>query len=140
VVVRSPNISDLLRKAIADGRLSLQEVSADFVADTQAAGFRHRREGLAYRLTWRTRGPVRPRKRVIPRSAGISVRRKLVYRTRAWIARWSHRLAWLAHRAGIPSIYTVWARSSLSIYQGLTWSNGRWGRFFDRLFGKPLKS
>ena len=37
----------------ADGRLALEPVDADFVAETQAAGFRHRREGLAYRLTWR---------------------------------------------------------------------------------------
>ena len=139
VVVRSAAVASMLRSAITDGRLSLREVDAGFVAETQAAGFRHRREGLAYRLTWRKRGPVRPIKRVAPRSSGISPRRKLVYRMRAWIARWSHRLAWLAHRTGTPVIYTGWARASLRIYQGLTWSNGRWGRFFDRLFGKPVK-
>lgn len=140
VVVRSPALAAVLREGIADGRLALEQVDADFVADTQAAGFRHRREGLAYRLSLRRRAPVHPLKRVAPGSAGISLRRKLVYRMRWWIARWSHRLAWLAHAFDAPALYTGWARRSLRAYQGLTWSNGLWGAFFDRLFGSAAKS
>ena len=65
VVVRAPAVLRLIEAARADGRLALDPVDADFVAGTQAAGFRHRREGLAYRLTWawRRRG-LRPVKRV----------------------------------------------------------------------------
>ncbi|WP_294173639.1 Coenzyme F420 hydrogenase/dehydrogenase, beta subunit C-terminal domain [uncultured Sphingomonas sp.] len=139
VVTRSPALAAMLRDGIADGRLALEPVDADFVANTQAAGFRHRREGLAWRLSRRRGGPVRPVKRVAPSSAGIPLRRRLVYRMRAWIARWSHRLAWLAHAFDAPVLYTGWARRSLAIYQGLTWSNGKWGGLFDRLFGPPVK-
>ena len=52
-------------------------------------------------------------------------------------ARWSHRLAWAAHRLGMPALYTGWARTSLKLYGALTWSHGRLGTLFDRLFGKP---
>lgn len=140
VVVRSPALLTMLRRGMAEGRLALQQVDADFVANTQAAGFRHRREGLSYRLTWRHRGPVKPLKRVKPSLGGIPLRRKLVYRLRAAIARWSHRLALLAHTFGAPKLYTGWARPMLRLYQALTWSQGRLGQWFDRMLGRPVKS
>src|SRR5438270_3154774 len=67
VVVRSASLHALVRRGIDQGRLKLHPVDAKFVQATQAAGLRHRRQGLAYRLTWRRRGIV-PRKRVEPSS------------------------------------------------------------------------
>jgi hypothetical protein len=96
---------------------------------------RHRRDGLAYRLTWRKRGIV-PRKRVAP-SADLPLRRKLVYRMRYAIARSSHRVFAFARRAGIPGLYTRWARAMLRLYQSVTWSRGRLGRLLDRLMPQP---
>ena len=132
VVTRSPELQWMLEEAIADGRLALKQVDADFVGDTQAAGFRHRREGLAYRLTWRKRG-LQPVKRVTPGRGALPLRRRLVYRTRAWITRWSHRMFALAARTGKPALYAGWARPSLRFYQALTWSQGRLGSWFDRI-------
>lgn len=136
-VTRSAEMLALLEAGIADGRLALSPVSADFVAETQAAGFRHRREGLAYRLGWRsTRAkPIRPRKRVKTGGEQLTLRRKLVYRSRAAIARWSHRLAWLAHRVGRPAIYLRPARAALTFYGALAWGHGRIGGFLDRCLG-----
>jgi coenzyme F420-reducing hydrogenase beta subunit len=135
VVARSAELAAMIERGIADGRLSLERVDAGFVERTQAAGLRHRRDGLAYRLTWRRKGIV-PRKRVAP-SPLLPLRRKLVYRMRAFIARWSLRMFRLAKAAGRPSIYLAWARAMLALYQGLTWSHGRIGRFLDRLLPKP---
>jgi coenzyme F420-reducing hydrogenase beta subunit len=132
VVVRSPAIRRLIEAGRADGRLSLEPVDADFVARTQAAGFRHRREGLAYRLTWSRRG-LTPRKRVQPGSAGLPLRRRLVYRTRAHIAWWSHRVFRVARAARVPGLYLVWAKAALAVYQGVAWSRGRAGRLVDRI-------
>ncbi|KTF69113.1 Coenzyme F420 hydrogenase/dehydrogenase, beta subunit C-terminal domain [Sphingomonas sp. HT-1] len=132
VIVRAPMLLDMLQGAIDKGRLALDPVDADFIAGTQDAGLRHRREGLAYRLTWHRRG-ITPRKRVAPRAAGIGWRRKLVYRTRAGIAAWSHRVAWVADRLGMPSLYIRWAKASLSLYQALTYSRGRLGAWLDRM-------
>ena len=93
---------------------------------------RHRREGLAYRLTWRRRG-VAPRKRVQPSAAGLPLRRRMVYRMRAHIARWSHRVFWLARATRLPGLYLAWARGALAIYQAVAWSRGSIGRLLDRL-------
>lgn len=122
----------MVEEAIAQGRLELKPVDAAFIEQTQAAGFRHRREGLAYRLTWRCRG-IRPRKRVAPSSGGLPWRRKLVYRMRAHISAWSHWIAWLAHRSGRPQVYIRWGGWALTLYQALTYSRGTLGERFDRL-------
>jgi coenzyme F420-reducing hydrogenase beta subunit len=135
MVVRSKVVAELVEQARQDGRLQLTEVDADFIAETQAAGLRHRRDGLAYRLTWRRRGLV-PRKRV-EASAALPLRRKLVYRMRYAIARGSHRAFRLARTLHAPAIYTAWARTMLRLYQSLTWSRGRLGKLLDRLMPQP---
>ncbi|WP_370515414.1 Coenzyme F420 hydrogenase/dehydrogenase, beta subunit C-terminal domain [Paracoccus sp. S-4012] len=132
VITRAPLIQRLIETGMAEGRLDLRPVDADFVAGTQAAGFRQRREGLAYRLTWARRG-IRPVKRVAPSASGLPPRRRLVYRTRAAISRWSHRMAWAAARAGRPGLYLGWARGAYAVYEGLTYARGPLARTFDRL-------
>jgi coenzyme F420-reducing hydrogenase beta subunit len=131
VVVRSPLIAELVAAAIAEGRLALQPVDADFVRRTQAAGLRQRREGLAYRLAT-TRLAVRPRKRVAP-SRAMPGRRKLIYRMRRAIAAWSHRVFRLARALRWPALYLAWGRAALAAYHGLAYSRGRLGRLVDRL-------
>jgi coenzyme F420-reducing hydrogenase beta subunit len=130
-VVRSHELLRLIEGARADGRLALEPVSNDYVADTQAAGFRHRREGLAYRLTWSKRG-LTPRKRVAP-SAALPWRRKAIYRLRAAITVGSHLLFALARRTGRPGLYTGWARPTLRLYQAFAWGAGPLGKWLDRL-------
>jgi coenzyme F420-reducing hydrogenase beta subunit len=141
VVVRSPAMRALVDGAIAAGRLALAPVDAAFVEDTQAAGLRHRREGLAYRLTWAStrRRAVRPVKRVAP-GAALPLRRRLVYRTRAAIAWQSHRVALVARRLGRGAVYVAWARAALHLYQALTWSRGRLGTMVDRILPDRGKS
>jgi coenzyme F420-reducing hydrogenase beta subunit len=137
-IVRSPALRDLIAAAVTDGRLALSPVDADFIAGTQAAGLRQRREGLAYRLAWRPPVGVAIRKRVVPSRTGLPWRRRLVYRTRFAIARWSHRMARMAQLTNRPGLYVRWAGAALALYQGLIYHRGRIGRWFDRLEGiKP---
>lgn len=132
VLVRSRLVAKLIEQARGEGRLALDPVDADFVVHTQAAGFRHRREGLAYRLTWRRKG-IAPRKRVTPSAHGLPLRRRMVYRLRAWIARSSHRAGWAADRLGSPALYVGWARAALYVYRALTYSAGRLGGWIDTI-------
>ena len=132
VIVRSRALHALVERAIVAGRLALRPVDAAFVAQTQAAGLRHRREGLAYRLTWRRR-PPRLTKRVAPARTALPLRRRLVYRLRARIARDSHRMARLARRLHRPALYTRWAATMLTLYRALAWSHGRLGAAIDRV-------
>lgn len=132
VLVRSPVLQELVADGIRDGELTLDPVDAAFVRETQAAGLRHRREGLAYRLAQRRRG-LRPRKRVAPAASGLSLRRRLIYRMRRGIAAWSHRVFWLARLVRRPGLYVGWARAVAAVYHGLAYSRGRLGRLVDRL-------
>jgi hypothetical protein len=135
VVVRSELMGALVRRGVEDGRLALESVDGAFVEATQAAGLRHRREGLAYRLTWSRRG-IRPRKRVTP-SRRLPVRRKLIYRSRSLISAWSHRVFWLARRLRRPQLYIRWSRGAVASYHALTYSRGRLGAVVDRLMPPP---
>ena len=127
VLVRSPALLPIIEAGIAEKRLALTAVDADFVVSTQAAGFRQRREGLSFRQTW-TSPRVRPRKRVLPGSYAVSAQRKAIYLVRYGISWWSHRIFWLARSTGLPALYIAWARASLTCYHGLAYSRGLAGR------------
>ena len=132
VVVRSQVVEDLIAAAIGAGRLHLEGVDADFVSQTQAAGFRQRREGLAYRLTWWRRG-VQPRKRVVPDAKTPTLRRKLIYRMRYHISAWCHHIFRLARQAGKPQLYIRWAHGASAVYHGLAYHRGKIGNLIRRL-------
>jgi coenzyme F420-reducing hydrogenase beta subunit len=136
VVVRSPELRQIVEDGIAEQRLALDVVDADYIANTQAAGLRQRREGLRYRLSWRW-APLKPRKRVSA-SADLPFNRKVIYRLRYAISGWSHRMFWLARRLQSPKIYVTWARAALQLYHGLAYGRGkpgavaRWLKLTDR--------
>lgn len=132
VIARAPALARLIEEANASGRLALTCVDEAFVIATQAAGFRHRREGLAFRLQRRRLG-LRPCKRVGPGARALGARRKLIYIMRSGISAWSHRIFWLSRALNAPRLYSRWARAVLLTYQGLAYSRGTIGRIADRI-------
>ena len=131
VVVRSPVVQNLVAGAIHEGRLNLDAVDAKFVEQTQAAGFRQRREGLAYRLTWHRSG-IQPRKRVAPDAKKPARQRKLIYRMRYLISAWSHRVFRFARRLQKPQLYLRWARMAAAAYHGFAYHQGKFGEMQKR--------
>lgn len=82
IIVRNPSFVELFSKAAAENRLKLEPISADKVSQSQDAGLRHRRQGLAYRLWLKDRKSIwRPVKRIQP-SHSVGVLRKVIYRLR----------------------------------------------------------
>lgn len=132
VIVRNAELGRIIENASLEGRLELRGVDAGFVAETQAAGLRQRREGLAYRLAWRPPA-LRLRKRVEADHLKFRWKRKLIYRTRFGISGWSHRVFFIARRFAMPLLYVGWAEAALRLYQGLAYSRGRVGAFSDVL-------
>jgi coenzyme F420-reducing hydrogenase beta subunit len=132
VLVRSPVLENLVADGIKQGRLKLETVDSGFIERTQAAGFRQRREGLAYRL-YRRRSGVSLRKRVAPDARTLSFRRKLIYRMRGLITAWSHRVFRFARLIRRPGFYIRWARLASTVYHGLAYSRGRLGAAIERL-------
>jgi len=138
VIVRSPLIQNLVARAISEGRLQLKEVDAAFVTQTQAAGFRQRREGLAYRLTWHRNG-VRPIKRVAPDAKTPTRQRKIIYRMRYYISAWGQQVFRFARRLQKPHVYLRWARTAAAAYHGFAYHQGKFGEIKKR-FGELKKS
>jgi coenzyme F420-reducing hydrogenase beta subunit len=131
VVVRSPEVQVLVENAIQESRLKLEEVDGKFVEQTQAAGFRQRREGLAYRLTWNRRG-VQPRKRVAPDAKTPTKQRKIIYRLRYFISASSHRVLRFARQLQKPQVYIFWARLATAVYHGFAYHHGKFSEMRKR--------
>lgn len=81
IVIRNQTIQDLFDRHRDE--LVLHDSDPDEVYQSQAGGFRHRRQGLAYRLhVHKERGEWTPTKRVKPSLDGISEQRRQVYAMR----------------------------------------------------------
>lgn len=80
VVVRSQDILNIINRK--SDELELDEITAEKTYQSQAGGFRHRRDGLSYRLHLKDENNEhRPKKRV-PASNSIDRNRKAIYKKR----------------------------------------------------------
>lgn len=91
IIVRNPELADLLKNAFAQGSIHLEDLTAEEAARSQQGGFRHRREALSYRLQKKEeKGEWYPKKRVAPGEFEIDKKRKRIYDLREIIAKQSH--------------------------------------------------
>lgn len=80
IVVRNPIIMNIIEEN--NNELNLEEIGLDRVFASQAGGFRHRREGLSYRLYMKDeKNEWRPKKRV-DACKDINRKRKKIYEMR----------------------------------------------------------
>lgn len=90
LVVRNKNVLDILKNANERGDVKLDELTVNQAKKSQAAGIRHRREGLAYRLFVAIQaGKWVPVKRVKP-TVTLSIESKLKYLMRIKLLEKSH--------------------------------------------------
>lgn len=91
ILVRRTELVKLLRGAAKLGRLHLEEVPVNKVVESQAGGFRHRRDGLAFRLWLEDQaGRWRPKKRVQPSFAHLTPKLRRIHKLRHRISQTSH--------------------------------------------------
>jgi coenzyme F420-reducing hydrogenase beta subunit len=119
-VVRAAWLDEIFRSASSEGRLELSPVDGDFLAKTQAAGLRQRREGLAYRLAKRGNRAT-PGKRVAPDPSGGGWKRRRIYDLRRLITYGSHRVFGVSRRWHAYWIYRFWARCMGKAYRTIYW-------------------
>lgn len=106
VVVRHPALVPVIEEAIAASRLVLEPLAASRVAESQRAGLRHRREGLACRLhDAARRGEWVPPKRVPATPPGSEPTRAGVYRLRERLSQESHAAFAAARRLGDVTVF-----------------------------------
>lgn len=78
IVIRNKEIMDLFEEN--ESEVQLKEVSKEDIIKSQAGGFRHRREGLEYRLFLKEEANEWvPQKRVKPSDKNITEKRKKIY-------------------------------------------------------------
>ncbi len=91
VVVRNKVIAQLINDAVSGGRIYIDQISPDELAESQGGGLRHRREGLAYRLYLKDQKKLwRPTKRVKADDKHLDNRQKQIQETRILLAAESH--------------------------------------------------
>jgi coenzyme F420-reducing hydrogenase beta subunit len=133
VIVRHAQVQSIVERAIADRRLQLREVDGEFIQETQAAGLRQRREGLAYRLTRYKTFPLPAAKRTMPSVDSVALRRRMIYQIRHWISKWSHPVFRFSVFIGVRRVYLVWASVAAYLYHSVTYHRGRLGRMLNWL-------
>lgn len=85
IVVRNPVIKKIIEKN-KDKTIHVDAISSKKVYQSQAGGFRHRRDGLAYRLYLKDENNEwRPNKRVQP-SGNLKSKRKKIYEMRTMLS------------------------------------------------------
>jgi coenzyme F420-reducing hydrogenase beta subunit len=91
VVVRNRRVGEILERGIASGALAMQPISSELCVQSQAAGLRHRRGGLSYRLEQVDRaGGWRPAKRVRASGEDLTRQERKKYALRREMADLSH--------------------------------------------------
>jgi coenzyme F420-reducing hydrogenase beta subunit len=91
VVVRSRLLDSILAEAKQAGRVHLEPLSAQRVVESQAAGFRHRGDGLAYRLALEDAlARWHPNKRVASSSVHLSEKLRRIHDLRQELREASH--------------------------------------------------
>lgn len=120
VVVRSPTINALLNEATNAGRLHLDPIPASKVVESQAGGFRHRRDGLAYRLFLEDQaGCWRPHKRVAPLASHLTPELKIIYALRHQLGQASHAAFATAKKSRDFSVFLETMQPLIARYDGL---------------------
>lgn len=117
VISRKRELSDLLIDAEDRGRLVLDPLTARDIFRSQQAGFRHRREGLAYRLFLKKRkGVWAPPKRVQP-SNRLGISRRIIYRLRMALSAQSHHAFLLAKSLDSFALFRLQMLPLVAAYQ-----------------------
>lgn len=118
VLVRSAELGELIREGMKSGRLFLNDCSADAMAESQAGGLRHRRDGLSYRLFLKQEtGEWAPKKRVSASAAGIGSDRRKIYFLREILRQRSHELWLESVNAGNFAIFESGMKKLVSRYE-----------------------
>lgn len=91
IIIRRKVLADLIHAARGEGRVDVETLSADEVARSQDAGFRHRHDGLTWRLQMKDdAGQWRPTKRVQASRTHLDTRNKKRMELRVKMAQTSH--------------------------------------------------
>lgn len=109
IIIRNEKIQEIINRHRED--LTLFDSTPQEIYQSQAGGFRHRRQGLQYRLyTHEQRGEWTPTKRVQPTIEGISEKRQKIYAMRTTLKNQSFVAYRAAKAAGDFTVFVKYMR------------------------------
>ena len=132
-IVRHPELLELLQAAIKNKELKLTDLSVERLVASQAANYRHRHDGLAFRISEANeKGEWHPIKRIKPIASRqedsvystvqyleLSEKRKQLYRQRERLSEQSHEAFYQAkQRSSLGYFYWRMLPLELSYYYG----------------------
>jgi coenzyme F420 hydrogenase subunit beta len=125
LIVRNEILAELLVAAEHESRVSISAISLSEAVQSQAGGFRQRREGLSYRLERDLKaGEMVPVKRITPGSIRISILRQWIYNERSSCMRASRESFKTALEKDDYCIYKSFMKSRLKRLRLLELSSG----------------
>lgn len=93
LVVRNPDILEILNEAKKKDRIELINITKDEAINSQSGGYKQRREGLSYRLDREIKkGNWVPKKRIKPNEFSLTNSRKKIYDARSKVTALSREL------------------------------------------------
>ncbi|MFD1861973.1 Coenzyme F420 hydrogenase/dehydrogenase, beta subunit C-terminal domain [Planococcus chinensis] len=117
ITVRNTDILNILQDS--SDKIFLEEISINKVYSSQAGGFRHRREGLAYRLYLKdSNNEWRPQKRVVA-SDKINAKRKKIYEKRSELSQASFTAYEIAEKEGEFQTFIDYMNPMVKMYTKL---------------------
>ena len=117
VITRSIELDRLFEAGVASGRLNMNMCPVDAMAESQAGGLRHRRDGLSYRLYLKKEAGVwAPEKRVPASEEAIGPSRKKIYFLRETLRQRSHELWAESVKAGDFAVFRTGMQKLISRY------------------------
>jgi coenzyme F420-reducing hydrogenase beta subunit len=134
IIVRNRRLFDIIEKAKSEGRLHLDPITPKVVVQSQAAGFRQRRQEIAYRLFLKDAAGVwRPRKRVAASASSVSRKRRRIQDLRLQLTPLSHVAFQRARDAGRFEVFEEVLAPLFRQYAKL-YHVPLWRRIVGRLF------
>jgi coenzyme F420-reducing hydrogenase beta subunit len=132
IIARHPVIARLLDEGKAQQKIELFPLEPSDIYASQAGNYRHRRDGLAYRLYLKDqRGEWRPTKRVAAGKRHLSPSRRRIYELRVAIAAKSHTAFNTAKQHGEFSVFKEALSPLIRCYEHIY--NPLWKRLGKRL-------
>ncbi|MGV3583167.1 MAG: Coenzyme F420 hydrogenase/dehydrogenase, beta subunit C-terminal domain [Methylophilus sp.] len=117
IVVRNKKLHDLIDQGKAQGKLSLETVDSRRASQTQEASFRHRRDGLSYRLWLKQKSRVWvPQKRVAISQTHLTKKYKRIFELRQTLVSISEEACLKARNAKDFSLYWPKVNSAVNRY------------------------
>lgn len=121
IVSRNQVISKLLEEGKHEGRIFADDVPVELALKSQAAGIRHRTEGMSFRIQEaRNLGKKTPKKRFEPADFDIDPGRQEIYRLRSLIAQISHEYFLLAKINNDINVFMKLIKPLSSVYENVT--------------------